>query len=445
MNFKQKYLKYKKKYIEKKNQLGGFFPFYFFIEKEKDSDGDTIEDRFVITKIPKNDPSINQIGNYQQYKQHKVYDTTANAYYIQITNLFDTTKLNYEIIISNNLTNITLNLDRVDKQIRTNMITIVFSDIISLDQNFKGRYKIENINLSDTIKNMIRSELNLDPATPIPMINLNFLNINIDFNTFNEFVMKTHELFIKYIYKFPKSTKSKEPTMFDELRIRMATILNYSNCQNDKRFIEFITTHYLHQLYSEIDVAHPNNTVILQYLMTKPGNQILLRILRDKIQNNRASTTHLCDNKILYSKNEIKYVPTKINVNEILIKDKSNNFINLPPTTIINSRRKDISILLDSGNSNFTIIGRSILTNHLGFIISDFQACSVTGCGIGGAVTYTAKIDLTIKFSYYNKEFTFPCIVDDDLTSVNSSTILFGWNNFLEQITEQGYALFEKN
>jgi hypothetical protein len=106
---------------------------------------------------------------------------------------------------------------------------------------------------------------------------------------------------------------------------------------------------------------------------------------------------------------------------------------------------KDISILLDSGNSNFTIIGRSILINHLGYDRSDFQACSVTGCGIGGSVTYTAKIDLTIKFSYYNKEFTFPCIIDDDLTSVNSSTILFGWDNFLEQITEQGYALFEKN
>lgn len=431
MNYLQKYLKYKTKYFELKNQFGGEHDFYFYITK-KEEDGDIVEDYFKLENIEKK--SLTDIGNGIFYKKNLIYKKDTNEFYIKIYNLFDTNKITFEIFISSTLNTIKLNLYKVEKKdTEIPLIEIVFKSILDLNKDFKGNYYIHNISLFDFFKNKIREELNLISTTDIPQIILTQFNINIEFNNFDEFVKKCYELFLRDFYR--------NVHKFNYLRDKVRQEL--SGCKADKRFLEFITSHYLHQLYFETGLL---GSEITNFLVSKSGFGILSRIITDKIKKNIDLTNSLCSKKLLYYDNLIKYLQTKLNLDEVLIKNKSGVFVSLPSSIeytkdSVNHNITNIRIELDSGNESQTIIGIAII-NHLGFEIKDLNKCSVTGCGIGGEKKYNNEFKLTIKFNYYNKEFTFPCLVDEDLTSINKNTILFGWTGFLDQITNQGYAIY---
>ena len=430
MNYQQKYLKYKTKYFELKNQFGGEPDLYFYITK-KEEDGDIVEDYFKLENIEKK--SITYRGNEIFYENNLIYKKLTDEFYIKIYNLFETNKIAFEIFISSTFDTIKLNLYKVEQDTEIHLIEIVFSSISDLNKDFKGNYNIHNISLFDFFINKIREELNLISTTDIPQIILTQFNINIEFNNFDEFVKKCYDLFLRDFYRnFYK---------FNYLRDKVRQEL--SGCKADKRFLEFITSHYLHQLYYETGLL---GSEITNFLVSKPGFGILSRIITDKIKKNIDLTNSLCSKKLLYYDNLIKYLQTKLNLDEVLIKNKSGVFVSLPSSIEytkdgVKHNVTNINIKLDSGNESQTIIGIAII-NHLGFEIKDLTKCSVTGCGIGGEIKYNKKFILTIKFNYYNKEFTFPCLVDEEPTSINKNTILFGWDGFLDQITNQGYAIY---
>ncbi len=174
-----------------------------------------------------------------------IYKKDTNEFYIKIYNLFDTNKIAFEIFISSTFDTIKLNLYKVEKvekkDTEISLIEIVFKSISNLNTDFKGNYFIDNISLFDFLKNKIREELNLISTTAIPPIILTQFNINIEFNNFDEFVKKCYELFLRDFYR--------NVYKFNYLRDKVRQEL--SGCKADKRFLEFITSHYLHQLYFE--------------------------------------------------------------------------------------------------------------------------------------------------------------------------------------------------
>jgi hypothetical protein len=69
MNYLQKYLKYKTKYFELKNQFGGEHDFYFYITK-KEEDGYIVEDYFKLETIEKSNEKLSDNGNEIFYENN---------------------------------------------------------------------------------------------------------------------------------------------------------------------------------------------------------------------------------------------------------------------------------------------------------------------------------------------------------------------------------------
>ena len=436
MNYEQKYFKYKLKYLDIKRQYGGRENFYFFAkgdDKFKTIDTDTIQKfNSLITegKITENATDI-------RYKGNLIYNKTTDEYYIKTTTTFggfSSSTFELEIFISNNFNNIRLNINKIEKKLTNHLLNIEFNNISPLNKDFKGNYIITNIYLSDNQKTKIIQELNLDPPTAfpptaVPYLNLTKFNINIDFNNFENFKQKCLELFCKT----PQITTFKE--LRDVVKIELQN--NKQACRDDKRFIEFITSHYLHKIYNE----NASDLAMSYYLLSVSGLGILSRILTDTIKKDIITTNTLCSNKLLYYENSIKYLQTVLNLDEVLIRNSSGDFVNLPQNI---GNITNINITLDSGNDNLSIIGVALL-NYLGFNTRNYTSCTTRTCGIGGNTTFNYRFPITIKFIYYKKEFTFDCLVDENPQSINRNSLLFGWSGILEILTNKGYAIYGKN
>lgn len=434
MNYEQKYYKYKTKYINFKEQYGGHEKFYFYAKGE---------DKFkmIDTTISKfssliRDGKITESKTEIKYKDNLIYNKTTKEHYIKTISSFGGYSMStfiLEIFISNNFNNIRLNINKIEKISTKHLLNIEFNNISSLNKNFKGDYIITNIHLSGDQKTKIIQELNLDPSTTfpptvIPHLIMTKFNININFNNFKDFKNKCLELFCK----------TPNISIFKELREIVEKELknNCQACMDDKRFIEFITSHYLHKIYNE----NALDLTMTYYLLSVSGFGILSRILTDTIKKNTITTDTLCSNKLLYYENSIKFIRTVINLDEVLIKNSSGAFVNLPPTI---GSTTNINITLDTGNDSLSVIG-VVLLEYLGFNTRNYTSFPTSACGIGGRTTYNYKFQLTIKFVYYKKEFTFECLVDENPHSVNYNCLLFGWTGILSILSNKGYALYEK-
>jgi hypothetical protein len=438
MNYEQKYSKYKLKYLNFKGQIGGRENFYFITEDEDEDEFKIIDtDTKLKFDLLKQQGKIIESPTEIRYDGKLIYNKTTDEHYIKTTSTFggfSTNTFELEIFISNNFNKIKLNIKKIKGKLINDLLHIEFNNISPLNKNFKGDYIITNIHLSDYQKTKIIEELNLDPSTAFPpTANPYFVmtkfNININFNNFKNFKYQCLELFCK----------TPNISTFKELReiVKKELVNNRQACMEDKRFIEFITSHYLHKIYNEnaLDLA------MTYYLLSVSGFGILSRILTDTIKKNTIITDTLCSNKLLYYENSIKYIRTNINLDEVLIKNSSGAFVNLPPTI---GNTTNINITLDTGNDSYSVIG-IVLLEYLGFNIRNYTACTTSTRGIGGRITYNYKFQLTIKFVYYKKEFTFDCLVDQNPRSVNYNSLLFGWTGILTILTNKGYALYEKN
>lgn len=227
--------------------------------------------------------------------------------------------------------------------------------------NFSGQLKLKVINLSEYMKCLIRKELE-QPDMSIAGIGY---DINIQVLNFENFLSQCYNLFIKI---------DENSNNFIRLRTYIQKTLDLTLYPNDKMFGEFILNHYLHKLYSEIGLASGKQISTFYYLMTKPGYNLLVKILIDKINNDLDKDSNkkingFCNNKNKYYQNLIKFFRTKLGLDEIQFKNHLGKWVNLPMNFIhtYNLASGDVlkiispKIVLDTCNDSNTLVSVALI------------------------------------------------------------------------------------
>jgi hypothetical protein len=430
-----KYQKYKTKYLKLKKLIGGRDIGYYIYPITE-----SIFDPFpILNKIEKNNPTLKTIDNFIKYNNKEIFNI-ENEYHI-IESFFTTNlkKYSFKIHIYQNINNII--------KLYINNYIIEFEYFNDFDFiNFKGKLKLIKIIIPEPIKELIKKEFNISDN----LLAVDGFNIIFEINNLKNFMNTFIKLFINY---------DIINDYFFELRKRIQIFINNNTilasiCQNDKIFNEFIINHYLHNLYSEVGPFKKFKLTTYYYLMSKYGFNFLIKILQHKIENDiiindtisEKKINIFCNNKNKYNTFIMKYLKTKLNIDEIEFRNGKGEWVNLPSNLIFENNDTPpktvsypTSIILDSGNDAKTIIGIPII-NFLGLTPS---ACtSREKCiGIGGESTYESMINVEIKLKYYEKIFNVECLVEKKNESL-MNTFLMGWNNILTELTKNGYAIY---
>ncbi len=400
--YKKKYLKYKEKYLIKK-QIGGsnIFnePFLYiqtpgtlFLQKkvipidmmtitrnEKEQTIESIhkEDNFNYIKI------VNKNDNYQYYLSFIYNNATIFNAGIKLQVLIEIIKNNNECKI----------------KIQNNLFKNLFNDtnvlvLEGLYNSSESILDIKKISFNKITKFKIDFPFIFQLDNPVKSLNelvSIYAETNVDYNIEN------------HIEKYNK--------------------LKY--CENDKYFIELIINYYYNKVlfnlsYNEYQEYIKHNSLMIYYINTLISRELT----EDK-------TKEICENKDKYYENMFKKITVNYPLNNILFKNKDDLFITLIPI---------YNIIFDTGNANYTLIGKNIV-EYLGLTIN-ITCKPIILSGVIPSATQECKesVELEFKFNNFKNNYKITCYVDTG----NPNQLLLGWKEGIQKLVDDKFTFYKQ-
>lgn len=434
--YRHKYEKYKSKYTQLKKLMYGGTP-------EED-----VTSLTYCIYYSKTDDKYKGLGLFQSSAIINMKNKLSkNVKGKIIVNLYD---LNFDCVLES--IKIYEKDDNIAKIISKIEIKLVDKVILQMDCSDGKRIKsINNIYKDDTVIGIIDGQISKD-KTDKYIVNSNELTINDDIKINCDLksemisglrhiqVTNINQIKIKdCIFKFdpPYGTEMSIDNIID-----LFTVREYSINEHIKKLIPgkiFKTKHLLKNIvslfYKNYVFNLSNKCSVSTVELMKYGLFLSLLIEQD-INKFGKQINELYDDlkiKTNFLSNSEKTLPSYLKISDISFKKKDGSFINLPTAT---------EILIDSGNSNFTVIGSHIV-DMLG--LDRFDGC-IRSIGFGEHSTIcNGYVILEFKFSdtyAISDDKIYKCIAFIDNISIDE--IILGHTGTLNLLFNDNYTIKNK-